>query len=55
MTRPQYQTVLGDRPLVYLFQFDEKQAQFCGGGWEGTKHVFDNFRQKITQRGMFFT
>jgi len=54
MARPQYQTVLGGRPLVYLFQFSDKQAQFCGGGWEGSKQVFDNFRQKCIQRGIFF-
>ncbi len=53
MTHPQFQTVLGGRPLLYLFQFGDQQAQACGGGWEGTKQVFNNFRQKITQRGIF--
>ncbi len=53
MTHPQFQTVLGGRPLLYLFQFGDKQAQFCGGGWEGTKRVVDHFRQKVIQRGIF--
>jgi hypothetical protein len=53
MTHPQFQTVLGGRPLVYLFQFEDKQAQFCGSSWEGTKQVFDKFRQKVIQRGIF--
>jgi hypothetical protein len=51
MTHPQFQTVLGGRPLLYLFQFNDEEAQFCGGGWEGTKKVFDNFRQKVINRG----
>ncbi len=53
MTHPQFQTVLGGRPLLYLFQFGDKQAQVCGGDWKGTKQVFDNFRQKVIQRGIF--
>jgi len=53
MARPQYQTVLGGRPLVYLFQFEDKQAQFCGGSWSGAKTVFENFRQKFLSRGRF--
>jgi hypothetical protein len=53
MTHPQFQTVLGGRPLLYLFQFGDKQAQVCGGDWEGTKQVFNNFRQKVIQRGIF--
>ncbi|CAF0747754.1 unnamed protein product [Adineta ricciae] len=53
MARPQYQTVLDGRPLVYLFQFSDKQAQFCGGNWTGSKQVVDGFRQRCTQRGIF--
>jgi hypothetical protein len=53
MTHPQFQTVLGGRPLLYLFPFGNKQAQFYGNDWEGTKQVFDNFRQKVIRRGIF--
>ncbi len=38
---------------MYLFQFTDEEAQFCGGGWEGTKKVFDNFRQKVINRGEY--
>jgi hypothetical protein len=51
MTHPQFQTVLGGRPLIYLFQFDDREAQICGGGWEGSGKVFNNFRQKAINRG----
>jgi hypothetical protein len=51
MAHPQFQTVLGGRPLIYLFQFDDQEAQACGGGWSGSKKVFDNFRQKVIDRG----
>ncbi len=51
MAHSQFQTVLDGRPILYLFQFNEGQAQFCGGGWEGTRRVIDNFRQKSMQRG----
>ena len=43
MTHPQFQTVLGDRPLIYLFQFDDQEAQLCGGGWNRSGKVFNNF------------
>lgn len=51
MTHPQFQTVLDERPLLYLFQFDDEEAQLCGGGWEGSGKIFNNFRQKVIQRG----
>jgi hypothetical protein len=53
MTHPQFQTVLGGRPFIYLFQFDDQEAQICGGGWEGSAKVFNNFRQKAISRGKF--
>jgi hypothetical protein len=53
MTHPQFQTVLGGRPLIYLFQFDDQEAQACGGGWEGSLKVFNNFRQKAIDRGTY--
>jgi hypothetical protein len=53
MTHPQFQTVLGGRPLLYLFQFYDQEAQACGGGWEGSRKVFDNFRQKVIGRGAY--
>jgi hypothetical protein len=53
MTHPQFQTVLGGRPLIYLFQFDDQEAQSCGGGWEGSGKVFNNFRQKAISRGEY--
>jgi len=54
MTHPQFHTVLGGRPLIYLFQFDDQEAQACAGGWEGSAKVFSNFRQKAISRGEFF-
>lgn len=53
MLHPQFQTVLGGRPLLYLFQFGDTEAQLCGGGWEGSGRVFNNFRQKAMNRGKF--
>jgi hypothetical protein len=55
MTHPQFQTVLGGRPLLYLFQFDDEEAQLCGGGWQGSGDVFDSFRKKVMNRGEFCT
>ncbi|CAF0746483.1 unnamed protein product [Adineta ricciae] len=52
MMHRQFQTVLGGRPLLYLFQFDDQEAQLCGGGWEGSRRVFDSFRQKVINRGL---
>ena len=54
MVHPQFQTVLGERPLIYLFQFDDQEAQACAGGWEGSAKVFQNFRQKVISRGEHF-
>ena len=51
MVHTQFQTVLGGRPLLYLFQFTEAEANLCGGGWSGSKQVFDKFRQVAINRG----
>ncbi len=54
MMHPQFQTVLGRRSLIYLFQFGDEEAQLCGGGWEGSGRVFNSFRQKVINRGKPF-
>ncbi len=51
MVHPQFLTVLEGRPLLYLFQFDDAEADLCGGGWAGSKEVFDKFRQMAINRG----
>ena len=51
MRHPHFHTVLGGRAILYLFQFGDGQAEFCGGGWAGTRRVIDSFRQKAMQRG----
>lgn len=51
MKHDQYQTVLGNRPLVYLFQFSDAEAEACGGGWDGSGQVFDRFRQMAISEG----
>ncbi|CAF3790625.1 unnamed protein product [Rotaria sp. Silwood1] len=51
MVHPQFQTVLGGRPLLYLFQFTDAEANLCGGGWSGSRQVFDKFRQMAINRG----
>lgn len=52
MLSPHYQKVLGARPLVYLFQFDDGEAQACANGWAGSKAVFDGFRKKVQAAGL---
>lgn len=52
MRSPQFQTVQGGRPLLYLFQFDNAEAQKCGGGWAGSGQVFQKFRQLVITRGL---
>ena len=52
MGSPHYQTVLGGRPLVYMFQFSDNEAAACGGGWNGSRAVFDSFRQQVTAAGL---
>ena len=47
-----YHTVLGGRPLVYLFQFSDNEANQCGGGWNGSRTVFDSFRNQIIATGI---
>ena len=54
MTHPQFQTVLGGRPLLYLFEFGDLEARLCGGGWQGSRQIFDRFRQKVIARGEFY-
>ena len=51
MKRPQFQTVMGGRPLLYLFQFSDAEADICGGGWSGSGKVFDKFRQTVIAAG----
>ena len=51
MVHPQFQTVLGGRPLLYLFEFFQEQADLCGGGWAGSREVFNKFRQMAINRG----
>ncbi len=51
MVHPQFQTVLGGRPLLYLFQFDDAEANTCGNGWSGSGEVFNKFRQRAMNRG----
>ena len=51
MKLPQFQTVLGGRPLLYLFQFDDAEADICGGGWAGSGQVFQKFRQMVISQG----
>jgi hypothetical protein len=51
MKHPQFQTVLGGRPLLYLFQFADAEADICGGGWTGSGQVFQKFRQMVTNQG----
>jgi hypothetical protein len=52
MKHPQFQTVKGGRPLLYLFQFDNAEAEKCGGGWPGSGQVFQKFRQSVTSQGL---
>ncbi|CAF1119028.1 unnamed protein product [Adineta steineri] len=52
MKQPQFQTVLGGRPLLYLFQFDNAEADICGGGWPGSGQVFQKFRQLAISQGL---
>jgi hypothetical protein len=53
MTHPQFQTVLDGRPLLYLFEFGDLEAELCGDGWQGSRQIFDKFRQKVIARGWF--
>ncbi|CAF1124312.1 unnamed protein product [Rotaria sordida] len=52
MKLPQFQTVLGGRPLVYLFQFDNAEADICGCGWSGSGQIFNKFRQMAISQGL---
>ena len=52
MKHPQFHSVKGGRPLVYLFQFDDREAEKCAGGWSGSGEVFQKFRQLVTSQGL---
>jgi len=52
MKHEQFQTVKGGRPLLYLFQFDNNEADMCGGGWNGSGQVFQKFRQMVMNQGL---
>ncbi len=51
MKHSQFQTVKGGRPLLYLFQFENAEADMCGGGWNGSGQVFQKFRQLAISQG----
>jgi len=51
MKHPQFQTVKGGRPILYLFQFANGEADACGGGWDGSGKVFQKFRQMVIDQG----
>jgi len=51
MKEPTFQTVLDGRPLLYLFQFDNGEAQSCGG-WDAAKVAFDRLRTLAQQAGL---
>jgi hypothetical protein len=53
MKHPQFQTVKGGRPLLYLFQFDNAEAEKCGGGWPGSGQAFQKFRQLVISQGSY--
>ena len=52
MQSRRYHTVLGGRPLVYLFQFSDGEARACAGGWNESRPVFDAFRRKVIAAGL---
>ena len=52
LANPHYHTVLNGRPLVYMFQFSDNEATACGGSWNGSRAVFDTFREKVIAAGL---
>lgn len=52
MKHPQFQTVKEGRPLLYLFQFGNAEAEKCSGGWTGSGQVFQSFRQLVISQGL---
>ena len=38
---------------LYLFQFDNAEADMCGGGWSGSGQVFQKFRQMVINQGEY--
>ena len=51
MKQPTFQTVLDNRPLVYLFQFNQNEADECGG-WSAAKSAYDNIRKLAMNNGL---
>jgi len=51
MKQPTFQRVLDDRPLLYLFQFDDGEATACGG-WDKAKEAFDRLRALTVAAGL---
>ena len=51
MKQPQFHTVAGNRPLVYLFQFSDAEAMKCAGGWTQSGLVFQQFRRLVMNEG----
>ena len=52
MLSPHYHTVLGGRPLAFLFQFSDGEARACAGGWNESRLVFDGFRKQVMSAGL---
>ena len=52
MQSPHYHSVMGARPLVYLFQFSDGEAKACAGGWNESQVVFDGFRKRVVAAGL---
>ena len=46
-----FHTVLDNRPLIYLFQFSDNEAEACGG-WNNSKIIFDNIRNAAIKAGL---
>eukprot|EP01084_Bolivina_argentea_P102985 184494_1 len=51
MKQKTFQTVLDNRPLIYLFGFTNDTANQCGG-WDKSKAVFDNIRGTAISNGL---
>eukprot|EP01084_Bolivina_argentea_P038644 71467_1 len=51
MKQDTFQTVLNNRPLIYLFQFKDNEAEQCGG-WNAAKIAFDNIRNEAINNGL---
>ena len=51
MKEPCYQSVCGDRPLLYLFRPEEKWIQMWGGA-AGARELFDTLRAAVKDAGL---